>query len=295
MQNQIKTALEELYRPLSSHDCAVKTNCRFFKDCSQSIEDQMKRSAQKQKEEWDADALQKLIDNENAFFGSWNAKVGEYYTSPELKTLPMILFLGKENTSGAKNTEEPADFEECTNQHYKRTRATLAALLGETDTIGESAIITKIRVDDIEYPLHTVFALSNHYHCAFKGSKNNHGVPSTNKMWYNCSHIVKKEIAILSPDIFVIQAGWSTKESARKDIQQYYYDSEKYEIITQWESHKRVQGLYWVKRREDAAIVCCIIGSYHPCFHEWSEEKYLSTLNERIRIAREWWQENRRD
>lgn len=289
MQQQIRDTLTQKYEtifcePIQGTD---KKCCPCFEECLKSV---MKKKclASARKED--------IVCNQYAFLGSWNAQVGELYSSDAVSLIPRVMFLGKENRSNCEQLEDPANFAKRTNQHYRRTRAILAALLGLTEIVDESNCDkteksltlqdTNIEIQGKLYPLHTIYALSNHYHCAFKTNDNVHNVPCTNKMWNNCAKIVQEELAVLQPHIFVIQAGWSIKQKAAKTIQEYYYGT-RYEVVPH--EDKTAQGFYWLK--QNGKTIGCIIGSYHPSFHQWHKEEYLQPLNDRIRLAKQWWKE----
>lgn len=246
--NSISSAMKEMYD--GKFLCNGK--CESFGDCSKKME----------------------FDSESSIICNRNLKVGKQYGD-----LTKILFIGKENTN--RSTEltpvEPASFITQTNQHYRRTKFILSALLGKCDEDDINNYDGYNFTSQNEDTLHNYFALTNHYHCAFKkkvDADKYHGIKSSNTMWYNCVEIVRKEIEILEPDVVVIQSGWAAKENALKDIRKYF--------SVNWDVRQdKLVGLYKAENTETGRV-CYIIGSYHPSFHCWHEEKYLSSLKERI-------------
>lgn len=268
----LKTKMDSIYASYFSHEDCIKGGglCPCFKECVESI---------RKKDCRDLDAV---INNEHSFCANYNARIGKNFG---MLGIPKIVFIGKESTHRSNHTEYPANFREQKNQHYRRTRATLAALLGITDVVDEQnqdAYSFVLPGSKNEYDLHTLFAFTNHYHCAFKKTEKVHGVPTTDVMWHNCTRIVKAELEVLRPDIIVIQSGWSTKKHAEKYIKEYFPD------IFEVKCDPDCNGLYWLENVHTQVRECCIIGSYHPSFHCWHQANYLNPLNERIKKARVW-------
>lgn len=212
-------------------------------------------------------------------------KLGEWYKNAK----PKVLFVGKEDVS--RITEgglSPASFLEVNNQHYIGTKYILASLLGYCNADNITTYKNKGIHFNEEKCLHKQFALTNHYHCAFKTVSQegkNHGIKSTNTMWNNCALIVRKEIELLHPDIVVIQAGWSANEnksskSRIKGIE--FYFGEEWKVSEKDDAF----GLYEA-RHKVTERVCYVIGSYHPSFHQWNSEEYLGPLKARIKKVRE--------
>lgn len=268
---EYKTRMDNVYAEHFSQKICMRpeTACPSFRDCKKSF-------CGKAAEEIDA-----ISKSDYSFFDDCCAKIGENYG---LSGIPKIVFIGKESTCKHTETTVPENFEEQKNQHYRRTRAILAALLGITDEIEVGSEIYSFRPENSSdtYKLHTIFSLTNHYHCAFKKTKKAHGVRSTYVMWDKCTEIVKKELKILNPDIVVIQAGWSTKQGADKDIAKYFTDNY---VVT---LDPNCPGLYWLVDKYTKEKRRCVIGSYHPSFHCWHQEKYIVPLNDRINRAKVW-------
>lgn len=228
----------------------------------------------------------KLKVTDNAFFSNYDVKIGKKFG--QNTTIPRIVVIGKEGVTPQNQIEETGHH---SNQHYRRTMAMLSMLLSLTNQIVDDTVVSKenFMYDDI--PIYDLFCLTNHYHCAFKQGGKRHGVSCTIPMWNNCAYIVKDELNILKPQILVIQSGWSVKKGRSKgnckDIQK-YFDKDIGVVKTNQEiDGTEIDGLYWLVDESNHKI-CCIIGSYHPCYHQWRKDKYLSPLENRIRIAREW-------
>ena len=217
-----------------------------------------------------------------SFICNRSARVGNRYESMNTK----VVFIGKEDTACHLKTVAPANFHEQKNQHYIGTKHILAALLGKCSVDAITNYPSKEAHFDGEDTLCEVFALTNHYHCAFKNNKKHHGVNTTTKMWDNCATLVRAELEILLPNVVVIQAGWSanrnTASRVRIDWINAYFDSEKWSIVEDDEAF----GLYIAKNTATHAL-CYIIGAYHPSFAKWNQEKYLSPLKKRILRVRE--------
>lgn len=226
------------------------------------------------------------FDYDSSFICNKSLKLGEWYERAKIK----VLFIGKEDVS--RNTEDilrPASFSDVKNQHYIGTKHILAALLGYCSADD----ITNYRNKEIHFKeeehLHKQFALTNHYHCAFKNKSQegkNHGIRVSDSMWKNCASIVRNEIEILQPDVVVIQAGWSAKrkmpsKTRVKDVE-FYFDKEKWTVT----ENDDIFGLYEAYNKETGRT-CCIIGSYHPSFHKWNEEEYLCPLKARVKKVKE--------
>jgi uracil-DNA glycosylase len=174
----------------------------------------------------------------------------------------------------------PADFTEVSNQHYRATKHILGALLGCCDV---SDVTNKAHTVRSEDTLSKRFAMTNHYHCAFRQSDKKHGVRTTDFMWENCAEIVRLELEILKPHVVVIQSGWSARESSlqksRIDGVACYFDNDW--TITE---SREVSCLY--EARHISGRLCYVIGSYHPSFHLWNDEEYLVPLKKRISMVR---------
>lgn len=250
--NSIELNLKEMYD--EQFNCNGK--CKCFGDCSKEMD----------------------FDFESSIICNRNLKVGKLYGK---KT--RILFIGKENTNRSTSLTpvEPESFLTQKNQHYKRTKFMLSALLGECNEEDINNYDGYNFISPHEDTLHKYFALTNHYHCAFKKNVDAckcHGIKCNNAMWYNCVEIVRKEIEILEPDVIVIQSGWSAKGKALTDIRKYFNES--------WEvKQDKLVGLYKAENKETDRI-CYIIGSYHPSFHSWHKDEYLGLLKERIITTR---------
>ncbi len=246
--NRIELKMKEMYD--EQFDCNGK--CKCFDDCSKKMK----------------------FDFESSIICNRNLKVGNRYGE---KT--KILFIGKENTNRSTSLIPvmPANFITQTNQHYKRTKFILSALLSECDEDDINNYDGYAFISKNEETLHKYFALTNHYHCAFKkkvDADKYHGIESNNTMWYNCVEIVRREIEILEPDVIVIQSGWSAKEKCLKDISRYFGES--------WEvKQDKLIGLYKAENKESDKV-CYVIGSYHPSFHLWHRPEYLGLLKKRI-------------
>lgn len=248
-----------------SEKCFPNGRCPYFEECSKG----------------------RSYNEECSIISNQNVKIGEEYG----KCYPKILFIGKENTSRTPFDEigRPADFIEQKNQHYVRTKFILAALLGSIskEQISEYNGYDHPEIKE-EKELCKKFALTNHYHCAFKKDNKNHGIKVTDTMWDNCAKITAQEIEVLEPDIIVIQGGWSAKDkhTANKmnGIYAYFFnDKNKWEIA----EDDSIYGLYWATDKTNGKM-CCIIGSYHPAFHLWHQEEYLIPLKQRIEKANRW-------
>lgn len=272
----LKTKMDSIY--VSYFSCREEHQCPCIKACAESVRNKTSQD------------LNAIMKNGHSFFANRNARIGANYGLPGI---PRIVFIGKESTSSSSATQAPVSFREQKNQHYRRTRATLAALLGITDKIDEKNQGTYSFIlpgSKNKYELHTLFALTNHYHCAFKKTEKVHGVPTTDIMWHNCARVVKAELDILKPDIIVIQSGWSTKRHAEKYIKEYFPNT--FQVVP---DDSDCAGLYWVENLHTQVRECCVIGSYHPSFHCWhQEEEYLNPLNERIKKARVWFDSKNR-
>ncbi len=246
--NSIEMKLKDMY---DEHFCC-DGRCKCFNDCSKKMD----------------------FDYESSIICNRNLKVGKYYGE---KT--KVLFIGKENTHRSESLTpvEPESFLTQKNQHYKRTKFMLSAFLDECNEADINNYDGYNFTSSNEDTLHKYFALTNHYHCAYKkkaDANKYHGITSDNTMWYNCVEIVRKEIEILEPDVVVIQSGWSAKEKALKDIRKYF--SENWDV-----KQDKLVGLYKAENKESGRV-CYVIGSYHPSFHCWHEEKYLGLLKKRI-------------
>ena len=210
-----------------------------------------------------------------SFICNRSAKVGKKYSREKIR----IVFIGKEDVSSIKDLDEPASFISTKNQHYRGTKSILAALLGHCSV---DDITNKEKYIKDEETLHESFALTNHYHCTFKTTKQSgkrHGIKNSDAMWDNCANVVKKELEVLSPSVVVIQAGWSarkksTQESRVKGVKAYFNE--------QWvvSEDKEIFGLYIAKH--NSGNTCYIIGSYHPSFHKWNNDLYLEPLKQRV-------------
>lgn len=123
MEN-IKTKMDDIYASYFSHEDCIRgdSQCPCFKACVESVCNKTSQD------------LDSIIANGYSFFDNRNARIGENYG---LLGIPKIVFIGKESTHSSNKAEDPANFREQKNQHYRRTRATLAALLGITDKIDE--------------------------------------------------------------------------------------------------------------------------------------------------------------
>ena len=104
-------------------------------------------------------------------------------------------------------------------------------------------------------------------------------------MWGNCAAIVRQEIAVLQPEVIVIQAGWSAREKTasknRVEGVSAYFDENW--IITE---NSDIFGMYEAYNNKTKKK-CYIIGSYHPSFHLWNNEKYLLPLKARVQKVKE--------
>lgn len=256
----MKNALNEMYNQRYTLERFNKSVCSCFADCEAA-----------------------KYSLECSFICNRSAKVGNQYESSEIR----VVFIGKEDTSSHTiKVEEPENFCEQKNQHYIGTKHILAALLGKCSVDAITNYQSKEAFFDGDDKLHEVFALTNHYHCAFKNNEKNHGVKTTAKMWDNCAALVRAELEILCPNVVVIQAGWTAKKGTdsqeRINWIKMYFDTEKWSIVEDDE----VFGLY-IAKNAATNEVCYIIGSYHPSFAKWNQEEYLSPLKKRIIRVRE--------
>lgn len=219
---------------------------------------------------------------EHSFICNRSARVGNRYE----QTKTRVVFIGKEDISTHRKTDAPASFCKEKNQHYVGTKHILAALLGKCSVDAITNHKSKEQHFDGEDTLHEEFALTNHYHCAFRENNNHHGVKTTSKMWDNCASIVRYELEILRPHIVIVQAGWSAKErissQKRVDWIKAYFDAEKWSVS----EDNKVYGIY-IARNTETEDVCYIIGSYHPSFARWNQDEYLLPLKNRILRVRE--------
>ena len=211
-----------------------------------------------------------------------SARIGTRYESMKTR----IVFIGKEDVSFHDKITEPSSFSAVTNQHYTGTKLLLAALLNYCKENEIKNYKSKSIHFNGEDKLHEEFALTNHYHCAFKKSKNNHGVKTSDLQWENCASLVRRELEILRPHIIVLQAGWSAKKSSKSQVRidgiKYYFDPEKWTIT----EDNEVFGLYLAENTKKHEK-CYVIGSYHPSFSKWNNDEYLLPLQKRIRKVKE--------
>lgn len=272
----VKKQLDKVYNEIYSEafDCIQTKCCPCFEECKNSL---AKKKNFKEK-------IYELLKSEYSFFGNHSIHLGENYHQCHELGIPKVVFIGKEDTSPSQATVDTADFVTQQNQHYRETRAILAVLLKQTDDVNYKDEKTYNFINGNEkMPLHTLFSLTNHYHCAYKESKKVHGLPSTDTMWENCCNVVKKELEMLKPDIFIIQAGWSLKNNAVEHIQK-YFDEEKYSV----EKDLNISALYWLKDKNDNSVKCCIIGTFHPSYPGSYNADYRVLLKERILCASNW-------
>ena len=223
------------------------------------------------------------FDYDSSFICNRSARIGKQYEQQKIK----IVFIGKEDVSRLTELKEPASFIDTKNQHYRGLKLILASLLGCFDV---EKITNKETYVEGEETLHEKFALTNHYHCAFKAKSQNgknHGLKTTSTMWDCCAPIVKHELEVLRPNIIVIQSGWSAKKKlsnqARIDGIAHYFSDEW--TITE---DTNIFGLY--EAIHTSGRICYIIGSYHPSFHRWNNDTYLVPLKQRINIVRNYLQ-----
>ena len=105
------------------------------------------------------------FDYESSLICNRSAKLGELFSQAKIKTL----FIGKEDVSCLpQGGIQPESFLDVHNQHYRATKSILAALLGYCGVDS----ITNYPNQEVHFAeeglLHKYFALTNHYHCAFK-------------------------------------------------------------------------------------------------------------------------------
>lgn len=272
MKKQLDNAYNKIFS--QSFDCINTRCCPCFEDCKNSLANKKDFK----------DKIHALLSSEYSFFGNHSVHLGNNYHKCHDLGIPKVVFIGKEDTSPSQTTVETADFVTQQNQHYRETRAVLSFLLKQTNDIDYKDERTYNFVNNNEtIPSHTLFALTNHYHCAFKESEKVHGLPSTDKMWENCCNVVKEELEILKPDIFIIQAGWSLKSNALRHIQK-YFDSDLYTV----EKDTSISALYWLKNNNDNTIKCCIIGTFHPSYPGSYNTDYRIALKKRMLHAISW-------
>lgn len=227
--------------------------------------------------------------HDNSIICNKNVKVGIEYGSNKY---PKVLIIGKEPTNSQIVIEEPASFFNQKNQHYKRTFAILCKLIfgcqiddynGYNESEGNRKDYIKIA--------NKYFALTNHYHCAYKKSVKKHGIKCSDVMWDNCAEIVKKEINILQPDIIVIQAGWTanSSESKKRVSGIKMMMPEAITILREDEKHRT---LYWAGTDNQEKKIC-IIGSYHPSYPLWHYK--LDELKCNLSVARLWWESDNKE
>ncbi len=214
-----------------------------------------------------------------SFICNRSAKLGKNYSREKIK----IVFVGKEDVSRLKEIDELASFTGTKNQHYRATKLILAALLGYCSV---DDITNKEKYIVGEESLHERFALTNHYHCTFKTTEQSgkrHGIKTSDTMWNNCANVVKKELEVLSPNVVVLQAGWSAR---KKSTTKSRIEGVKAYFNQEWtiSEDSEIFGLYIAKHNN--GNTCYIIGSYHPSFHKWNNELYLEPLKQRVHKVR---------
>ena len=105
------------------------------------------------------------FDYSSSLICNKSLKLGEWYENVKIK----VLFIGKEDVSRINEGGlSPASFLEVKNQHYVGTEYILSAILGYCSIDDITNYKNKGMFISEEEHLYKQFALTNHYHCAFK-------------------------------------------------------------------------------------------------------------------------------
>lgn len=186
------------------------------------------------------------------------AKIGKNYGNGKY---PKVLVVGKEPVTENGKITQTASLDEANNPHYRRTLYTLATVLHtepKTDTLNDLA-------EHQELLNH--FCLTNYFKCSFteteinngvKKAKNNSNVSTNCAMRKECWNILMDEIAVLKPEIIVMQ-GKSYSGDFWSQIKQLYGESSlpevnykmEYEELTKHDNGPNGSPLY-------------IVWAYHP-------------------------------
>ena len=152
------------------------------------------------------------------------AKLGKYYGNGQY---PKVMVVGKEPITENREITQTASLDEADNPHYRRTLYTLATVLKE-EPDGDSYSDLKKYEELLDY-----FCLTNYFKCSFteteeidgvKKAKKNSGVFTNSIMRKECWNVLIDEIAVLKPEIIIIQ-GTSYSNDFWKQIKTFYGES----------------------------------------------------------------------
>lgn len=129
----------------------------------------------------------------------YRAKIGKEYENAETK----IMFVGKEDVNGCAVVESPQSICDTrnNNKHYLGLYYTAVMLLN-------GKVPSDLKKETLEQysGLEEQYCLTNYFKCAFKEHKEDvHGLKITPSMKKYCHAYLVKEIALLNPDIVIIQ------------------------------------------------------------------------------------------
>lgn len=207
-------------------------------------------------------------------------RIGDRYG--EDTTVPKVLFIGKESVvchnKVGKTSSSPSD----NNPHYRCTLLTIAYLIealhgDDTKIAALNAAVEKHDFDDIttdrllrDYS--DIFALTNFYKCAFKGSAKRSGVKNTAAQNKNCVGLLLKEIECIRPRIMIKQTTAGSRQFeealqsiAEKDPAARFCGKSLYEA-----QEKRISAYKYSLRPSTGSArmfpeTFYVVYTYHPC------------------------------
>ena len=155
-------------------------------------------------------------------------RIGDRYG--ENTIVPKVLFIGKESVAYHDKVGKTSSLPSDNNPHYRCTLLTIAYLIealhgDDTKIAALNAAVEKhdfndITIDRLLRDYSDIFALTNFYKCAFKGSAKRSGIRNTAAQNKNCVGLLLKEIECIRPRIMIKQttAGSRQFEEALQSI-----------------------------------------------------------------------------
>lgn len=209
----------------------------------------------------------------------YTTRVGVEYGKYDL---PRVLFIGQEGTEKHNEFFPPADsLENVSKYHYPRTLWTLTKIY--TD---ENINASDLNKEEYTKYLKTL-SLTNYYKCAFfknipKNINQDSGLYHTTAMKKNCHKLLLDEIAVLKPDLIVVQGRFTNKYfwnelnelfgigkeiyiNKDKKIELYEHRKNNKVIFVLYSFHPAAMGNTWIKYKSDLETA---IESFHKEYNK---------------------------
>ena len=198
----------------------------------------------------------------------YRAKIGKEYENCKTK----IMFVGKEDINGCPFVESPQSICDTrnNNKHYLGLYYTAVMLLNGKEP-------SDLRKETLEKytGLEEQYCLTNYFKCAFKENlKDVHGLEITPPMKKYCHEYLVKEIALLNPDIVIIQG---------KFTNDHFYKKLTTEVNKTTSLIKNENGI-WLEKYEytNKRKPLYIVWSYHPAGSKFYNNETMKSFQKAL-------------